>query len=344
MPGYYKVLILIFIMKKGLNVVDVFCGASGLSTGFIKENFNVLLGIDFFESALKTFRRNHPKSQILNEDIIKVDSKKIYSITGNKKINVVVGGPPCQGFSMAGKRQPNDPRNSLFKEYVRLVKELSPDFFVMENVRGLLSMKNEKGKKVINIILDEFKKIGKYKLELHKVNTADYGISQKRNRIFIIGYKPKFKYLFPKTTHNKNGKDGLKKWIGLKDILLPKNKVDKKYFYSQKLIDGFRRREKMNKERKVGFGWQFLNPNNPSYTISARYYKDGAEALVKYNDSYKEGSIRRLTPKECALIQSFPKSFKFEGSENEIYQQIGNAVPPKMAQIIAKSIKKALVL
>jgi len=335
-------------MKKRLNVIDIFSGCSGLSTGFSKENFNVILGIDFFESALKTFKENHPNSKILNKDIKKVTGKEIKKLTGNKKTHVIVGGPPCQGFSMAGKRRPNDPRNSLFMEYVRLVKELNPDFFVMENVRGILSMKNGKGEKVIDIILKEFENIKergkkKYGVELHRVNTADYGVPQKRNRIFIIGHKPKYKFSFPKETHSKKG-GKLKKWVGLKDIIIPKSKVDKKYFYSQKLIDGFIRRGKKNKKRKMGFGWQFLNKNEPSTTISARYYKDGAEALVKYNNSYKEGSIRRLTPKECALIQSFPKSFKFEGTDNEIYLQIGNAVPPKMAQVIAKPIKKALIL
>ena len=328
--------------KRRFNIVDIFCGASGLSTGFSKEGFNILLGVDFFESAIKTFEKNHKNSKTLNKDMKKVTGEEIKKLVGKKKIHIIIGGPPCQGFSMAGKRQPNDPRNSLFKEYVRLVKELNPEIFVMENVRGLLSMKNQKGKRVIDIILNEFKKIGKYKIELHKVNTADYGVSQKRNRIFIIGYKKKYNFVFPKQTHNKKGENGLKKWIELTEILQKKEKVDKKYFYSQKLINGFLRRQKINKKRKVGFGWQFLNPDEPSYTISARYYKDGAEALVKYDDSFKEGSIRRLTPKECALIQSFPKSFKFEGSDNEIYQQIGNAVPPKMAQAIAKSIKKTL--
>jgi len=325
--------------EKRLNVIDIFCGCSGLSTGFSNEHFNVLLGIDFFESALKTFKKNHRDSKTLNKDMKKVTKKEIKKIIGDEKIHVIVGGPPCQGFSMAGKRQPNDPRNSLFMEYVRIVKELNPEFFVMENVRGLLSMKNEKGKKVIDIILTEFEKIGKYQIELHKVNTADYGVPQKRNRVFIIGYKKKYNFIFPKKNYSKDGGE-LKKWIGLKNILLPKNKIDKKYFYSQKLINGFLRREKLNKKRKMGFGWNFLDINIPSYTISARYYKDGAEALVKYNNSFKEGSIRKLTPKEAALIQSFPKSFKFEGSDNEIYQQIGNAVPPKMAQVIAKSIKK----
>lgn len=330
--------------KKRFNIIDVFCGCSGLSTGFSKEQFNVLLGIDLFESALKTFKINHKNSEVLNKDMKKTTGKEIKKIIGKKKVHVIIGGPPCQGFSMAGKRQPNDPRNSLFMEYVRLVKELNPEIFVMENVRGLLSMKNDAGKKVIEIILNEFEKIGKYKIELHKINTADYGISQKRNRVLIIGYKSKYNFVFPEKTHSKKGEGKTKRWIGLKKILLPKNKVDKKYFYSQKLIDGFIRREKMNKKRKIGFGWQFLNPNKPSYTISARYYKDGAEALVKYDESFKEGSIRKLTPQECALIQSFSKSFKFEGSDNEVYQQIGNAVPPKIAQFIAKSIKKALII
>jgi DNA (cytosine-5)-methyltransferase 1 len=329
-------------MIKKINVIDIFCGASGLSTGFSKKGFEVLLGVDFFESALKTFKRNHPDSKILNEDIRKISGDQIKNLIENKKIHVVVGGPPCQGFSMAGKRQPNDPRNSLFKEYVRLVKELNPEVFVMENVRGLLSMKNEKGEKVIDIILNEFQKIGRYKIKLYKVNTADYGVPEKRNRIFIIGCKKNYYFEFPNRIHNKDGSEGLKKWVDVKNILEEKEKINKKYFYSQRLIDGFLRREKNNKKNKMGFGWQFLNENEPSYTISARYYKDGAEALVRYDTSFKEGSIRRLTPKECALIQSFPKSFKFVGSENEIYQQIGNAVPPKMAEAIAKSIKSAL--
>ena len=328
-------------MEEEFNVIDVFCGASGLSTGFSKEGFNILLGIDYFKSALKTFKKNHKDSKVLDKNMREVAGKEIKKLIGKNKIHVMIGGPPCQGFSMAGKRQPNDPRNSLFMEYVRLVKELNPEIFVMENVRGLLSMKNEKGEPVKDIILGEFEKIGKYKIELHKVNTADYGVSQKRNRIFIIGHKKKYNFKFPKKTHNKKGDTGLKKWVGLKDILEERENVDKKYFYSQKLIDGFLRRQIINKKRKVGFGWQFLKPDEPSYTISARYYKDGAEALVKYDDSFKEGSIRRLTPKECALIQSFPRSFKFEGSDNEIYQQIGNAVPPKMGQVIAKAIKKA---
>ena len=330
------------MVKKRFGVLDLFCGAGGLSSGFEGENFDILLGIDFFKSSLDTFQANHPNSKTLFEDISKVGYKDIKKIIGNKKIDVIIGGPPCQGFSMAGKRQPNDPRNSLFREYLRLIKEIKPTAFVMENVRGLLSMKNENGKLVKDIILEEFESLKDYKVELKSVNTANYGVPQRRQRIFFVGIKRKYSFEFPKETHNQKGELGLKKWANLKKIILKKEKVPKKYFYSKKLIEGFKRRERKNKERKMGFGWQFLDLEKPSYTISARYWKDGAESLVKYDNSFKEGSIRMLTPKECALIQSFPKAYKFKGTEKEIYQQIGNAVPPLMAKNISKSIYKAL--
>jgi len=324
-------------MGKKVNVLDLFCGAGGMSQGFKSEGFNILLGIDFNKSAINTFSKNHKESKTLCEDLTKVSKKQIIKEIGNKKIDVIVGGPPCQGFSMAGKRIPSDPRNSLFKEYLRVVKEFKPKIFVMENVRGLLSMKDEKSKKVIDIILNEFKKIKEYNVNCYSINTADYGLPQTRPRIFIIGVKKKYQYTFPSPTHSRilNKKNSLKKWNTIKNIILHKDKIPQKYFYSKRLIDGFRRREIKNKLRGIGFGWKFLDMDKPSSTISARYWKDGAEALIKYNDK----EIRKLTPKECALIQTFPKKFKFLGNEREVYQQIGNAVPVMMAKVIAKSIK-----
>lgn len=325
-------------MKKRFTVLDLFCGAGGLSTGFIAEDFDVVLGIDNNKKAISTFSKNHPKSKVICGDMREISGKEILKETRLKTIDVIVGGPPCQGFSMAGKRQPNDPRNSLFREYLRIVRELKPKVFIMENVRGLLSMKDEDGKKVIDIILNEFSKIKDYKIELHIVNTADYGIPQRRKRIFVIGVKNNYVLEFPKATHSKNGEKNLKKWNGIGEILIEKEKVPNKYFYSRKLINGFKRREKINEQKGVGFGWQFNKLDQPSYTISARYWKDGAESLIKYG----ERDIRMMTPKECALIQSFPEDYQFEGGEKDVYVQIGNAVPPKMAQAIAKSIKKTI--
>ncbi|MDD5650712.1 MAG: DNA cytosine methyltransferase [Candidatus Nanoarchaeia archaeon] len=326
-----------------LNVLDLFCGAGGMSFGFKKAGFNIVLGVESNKNAINTFKINHKNSEILCKDIREVSSLEIKKIMGHSKIDVIVGGPPCQGFSMAGKRIPSDPRNSLFKEYLRLVKELKPKIFVMENVRGLLSMKDSKGIKVIEIILKEFRKIG-FKTNYYKVNAADYGVPQKRHRIFIIGTQKEYNFNFPRNTHTENeglyNKIKLKKWVGIKNILINRKELNQKYFYSQKLIKGFKRRQYLNKLKNIGFGWQFLNPNKPSYTISARYWKDGAEALIKY----KNNKIRMLTPQECALIQTFPKNYKFFGSEREIYTQIGNAVPPLLSSIIAKKIKEILII
>ena len=148
--------------------------------------------------------------------------------------------------------------------------------------------------------------------------------------MFLIGSKKK----------NLNLKIKKTKEVVVGELLLPKEDIASTYFYSQRLIDGFLRRAKRNKELGRGYGWQFLKMNDQSYTISARYYKDGCEALVKYDDKFKPGSIRKLTEKECARIQSFSDSYKFVSGKIKTYKQIGNAVPPKMAKAVAKAIKR----
>jgi len=327
--------------EKPFTVVDLFCGAGGLSEGFRQAGFDILLGIEADATAAATYQKNNPGTQLIVKDIRTVSTKEIRKMIKNRKVNVIVGGPPCQGFSMAGRRIPSDPRNSLFREYIRIVNVVRPSVCIMENVRGLLSMKTPHGARVIDVILTEFSNAG-YIPRLHSINTADYGIPQRRYRIFIIATKEGIKFEFPKPTHSEKGlaKDGrrLKVWKGIRGILRAPEKVDRDYYYSEKLIRGFRRREKANKLRGLGFGWSFLNPDKPSYTISARYYKDGAEALVKYSDD----NIRMLTENECAGIQTFPRTYKFFGSSRSMYRQIGNAVPPKMAGIIAREVSAAL--
>jgi DNA (cytosine-5)-methyltransferase 1 len=214
----------------------------------------------------------------------------------------------------------------------------------MENVPGILSMKTASGEDVKNIICDEFKKLG-YKIKGPEILlAADYGVPQKRKRVFFTGTKFEKSFYFPpQQTHIKNSilpiiKPKPKQWVGVGKILLPKSQVEKSFFHSPKMIAGFISRREKNRAKGNGFGWQILTPENPSYTVSARYWKDGSDALVKYPDS----SIRMLTPLECARIQSFKDSFKFCGSKRDIYTQIGNAVPPLLARAIAKEIKKLL--
>lgn len=314
--------------EKQINVVDVFCGAGGLSTGFREAGFNIILGIDFDKNAIQTYKHNHPETIAVTENITALKKEKIRELIGNSDVDMVIGGPPCQGFSLAGKRDPKDPRNSLFMDFLRIVSELKPKFFVMENVPGLLSMKTSDGRSVFEIIESESNAKG-YFIHKHLLNAWEHGIPQKRKRVFIIGSK--FKNL--NISISKEDKA-----YGVGKILLEKNNVPKNYFYSEKMIRGFKRREKINKKLGRGFGWRFLDYSEPSYTISARYGKDGAEALVRYSDK----EIRRLTEEECAKIQSFPKNYKFLGNKTSIYRQIGNAVPPKLAFVIAKAIKEEL--
>lgn len=324
------------------NAIDLFCGAGGLSSGFFKAGINILLGVDSNEKAIETFKINHKEAKSYSDDIRNLTLGKLKRLCEKKKIHLVIGGPPCQGFSMAGKRKPSDPRNSLFKEYIRIVEGIKPDMCLMENVRGLLSMITPKKRKVIDVILDEFRML-KYDANCYSINTADYGVPQKRHRIFIIAKRKKISFNFPEPSYSSNGKNNagkkVKKWKSIRNILASKSNVEAKYFYSDRLIKGFKRRETKNKERGMGFGWKFLNPEEPSYTISARYYKDGAEALIRYSNN----EIRMLTPEECALIQTFPKSYKFQGGKINQYKQVGNAVPPLMGFVIGKAIKESLI-
>lgn len=311
-------------MKGPLNAVDVFCGAGGLTCGFKLAGFNTILGIDNDPTAIETFKSNNKESKIICKDITKITRTEIIEALDGKKIDLVIGGPPCQGFSMAGRRDPSDPRNSLFKDFLRIVTYIMPEIFVIENVFGLISMRTSKNEKVIDIIRTEAERLG-YTLTYTVLNAANFGVPQKRKRVFIIG--------------SMVGKFDIKdksriKQIPVKTILAQKYKIPQKYFYSKKRIAGFIRREKLNKKRGRGFGWQFLNPEKPSYTIPARYWKDGSDALIRY----KNGDIRMLTPKECASIQSFPDSYIFAGSEIQKYKQIGNAVPPSLAKAVAKAL------
>ena len=342
----FKMKILKTNMKKEIvagkkrNVIDLFCGAGGLSTGFRMAGFDVILGVDNIPVFCETFEKNDHKSICGN--IREISVEQIKKEIDNKKVDVVVGGPPCQGFSMAGRRDPKDPRNSLFMEFVRIVGGLKPEFFVMENVPGILTMKTQEGIFVKDIILKEFNKLG-YRVEAKKLLAADYGVPQKRKRVVFIGTNTNKKINFPEPTHFKKPYkriDGTitKKWVPVSSVIIPREKVDPKFFHTPKMIEGFFRRLEKHREKGNGFGAQFLRMDEPSFTISARYWKDGADALVKYSNK----EIRMLSPEECAAIQTFPKDYKWSGSKKDIYTQIGNAVPCLLGKAIAEEIKKSL--
>jgi len=170
-------------------VIDLFAGAGGFGLGFqlANKNFHLVCSLEIDDWAIDTLRANNIQSQIIiHGDIRKYNTtEKILNICPTKP-DIIIGGPPCQGFSHAGKKDPSDPRNSLFKNYAQWVKTLKPKVFVMENVRGLLTGTNEKGEKVIDIIIKTFQKIG-YTVNIWELNAANYGVPQIRERIFIVG-------------------------------------------------------------------------------------------------------------------------------------------------------------
>lgn len=318
------------VNKKKINVIDLFCGCGGMTTGLVEAGLNVIAGIDIWDKAIESYESNHDHLSIC-ADLKKLspqDFKRKYNIDCD--IDVVVGGPPCQGFSIAGKRDTNDPRNSLFMEYYKYIDFFKPKAFIMENVIGILSMKTEKGEKVIDIITELLGK--NYNLKINKLYASDFEVPQNRRRTIIVGLRKDLN-IIPKEIKPILSVD---KRISVKTLLEDENTVDKKYFLSERAINGINTKKERSKATGKGFGAQFLDENKPSYTIPARYWKDGYDALVKYDDK----KIRRLTISELKKIQSFPDDYILKGTNKDMIMQIGNAVASKFAYHLGKYIIK----
>jgi DNA (cytosine-5)-methyltransferase 1 len=338
-----------------MNVVDLFAGCGGLSKGFELAGFNVILGVDSDSDSRETFLFNHKNSEYLLKDIKTVNAADIRNKIGDKKVDLLIGGPPCQGFSVSGKRAFLDPRNSLYKHYFRIVDLLKPKAVLIENVPGLKSLYD--GKVLLNIER-EFKKRG-YKVAHKVVKADDYGVPQTRKRIVIVGTKCRdYKFSEPK----------LKKVIlgeAISDLPCIKGSEEKTEYTSPPLNKyqktmrvkssrvynhaGTNHSEKtrriihmvpeggnykalprcLQKTRKVHIAWTRLNSKKPSPTID-----------TGHRHHFHPWEDRVPTVRESARIQSFPDTFIFKGSKTSQYRQVGNAVPPMLAFEIAKSIKR----
>lgn len=317
-----------------LNVLDLFCGCGGMSKGLHDAGLNIIAGIDIWPPAIASYSKNF-NHQAICEDLRKL-TPEIFNETYNKnnvKIDIIVGGPPCQGFSNAGRRDKNDPRNSLFVEYVKYLHYYSPKAFIMENVMGILSMKTEDNTKVIDIIMNSLNV--NYNCVICKLLASDFEVPQNRKRVIIIGIRKDLKIIptipIPITPKEKH--------IPVKNILLPREEIDNKLFLSKKALNGIETKKQRSIKKGVGFGAQYLDLDKPSYTIPARYWKDGYDALVKYNDN----DVRRLSLLELKRIQSFPDNYIIDGTKKDIVIQIGNAVACKFAYYLGRHIMNILL-
>ena len=326
-------------------VLDLFCGCGGLSLGFEQAGFEILLGIDNWNEALNTFQNNHRNSEILCADLSKIKPQKI-----NKKFDLIIGGPPCQGFSISGKRNPKDPRNKLYQSFVSFVEYFQPSAFIMENVPNLVAM--NKGK-VKDQIIKEFEELG-YKVVYKILLTSDFGVPQNRKRVIFVGLKNGKEFIFPE------GKYSNKKITSFEAISdLPENEVKDGtlYPYSQKMMrenstkifnhEATKHAEKtmeiislvpdggnykdlpkhLQNTRKVNIAWTRLSSKKPSFTID-----------TGHNHHFHYKFNRVPTVRESARIQSFPDTFIFSGKKNDQLKQVGNAVPPIIGKVIGKML------
>lgn len=320
------------IKIKKYNVLDLFCGCGGMTKGLVDAGLNVVAGIDVWDKAIDSYKKNFGHTGICADLKEYPPSKFDAEHNKGKCIDIIVGGPPCQGFSIAGKRDKNDPRNSLFMEYVKYLDYFKPKAFIMENVIGILSMKTDKGEKVIDIIMENLEK--NYSCIICKLYASDFEVPQNRRRTIIFGIRKDLDItpFEPTAVLTKTER------LPVKNVLLPKSEVPENHFLSEKAIAGIMKKKEKSKKEGKGFGAQFLRMDEPSYTIPARYWKDGYDALVKYSDT----EMRRLTILELKRIQSFPDDFVLEGNRKDMIMQIGNAVASRFAYHLGKHVIRIL--
>lgn len=317
-----------------LNAIDLFCGCGGMSKGLTDAGLNIIAGIDIWDKAVENYNKNFTHKAYC-EDLTKLPPETFNELYNkeNMDIDILVGGPPCQSFSISGKRDKNDPRNSLFMEYVKYLDYYKPKAFIMENVIGILSKKTNCGKNIIDIIMEQLSR--NYNCMINKLFASDFEVPQNRRRTIIIGVR---KDLNIQPIEPEPIIKSIEDRIPVSTVLIPREHVNKKYYLSERALAGIENKKNINKEKGFGFGAQMLDFNKPSYTIPARYWKDGYDALVRYNSL----EIRRLTVLELKRIQSFPDDYIIEGSNKDVITQIGNAVACRFAYHLGKYIINTL--
>lgn len=336
--------------KHPYTFIDLFSGAGGLMRGFINAGFSPLFSVEMWEPAIQTHRLNYPDIPVWDEDIRTIKNNRLISYKGS--VDVIVGGPPCQGFSTIGKRLVKDPRNELVFEFIRFVDVVKPRMFLMENVRGLLSSDNGKTKKAIE---DEFRKIG-YSVISKVLCAADYGVPQIRNRVFFIGTKNDFDIepSFPPATHTKDRYltvgDAINDLVG-KENTLPNHIPMHHNPTVEARISYIKEGEGIPKEGlpdEVSLGSRSDYKDNKIKNFSHVYRRLSrfrpATTMVPGHNAFPlhPTENRSLTVREAARIQTFPDDVTFCGTRQNQCIQVGNAVPVILAERIAEQIKNTL--
>jgi DNA (cytosine-5)-methyltransferase 1 len=377
-------------MNQKLKVIDLFAGAGGLSLGFMNAGFDVELAIEIDDWAHQTYKANHPGVNAICSDITKLPDSYFEQFRG---VDAVVGGPPCQGFSIAAsnRRDPNDKRNFLYREFLRVVNLTSPSFVLIENVKEISTKKNELGNTILSEITEVLEGSG-YQVTFDILNTKEYKIPQERKRFFLLASKLGTPIFPTKST------DEVTLWEAISDLpeVIPREHKEGTTFnyrvtpentyqenlrsdcprvqnhipmrHTDRIIERFSHISLDNSVDKISLDHQprkrgnsseisgkiysqnhrRLSPDKPSKTITASFY---SSFIHPYQN-------RNLTVREAARLQTFPDSFVFHGLRTRLshkllakkgilsemhldqFNQVGNAVPPRMAELLATQLIK----
>ena len=363
--------------NRSLTTIDLFSGAGGLSEGFKRAGFRVLVGNDFDEVAGRTFRHNHPGTDFLCVPIQDVHVKDILSLAGLQRgsLDVLIGGPPCQAFSVYNhQRGLHDERSGLFREYIRMVEGLMPKFLVMENVTGITSVG---GGRAVDEIHQQLRSLGYY-IEQRILSAEDYGVPQTRRRMFFIGTRDSQSIDWPEPTHG----DALLPLVTVVDAIgdLPLIKMgggSESMRYTRKPRSDYQRVMRtgsegvfnhvapnlapVNEERMLhipqGGSWRDLpvrllpdgmkRARRSDHTKRyGRLHPDGLSCTILTKCDLHWGAYihpdqdRTITVRESARLQSFPDSFRFLGGRVEQYKQVGNAVPVLLSQAVGTAVQR----
>lgn len=326
------------------NVYSLFTGAGGLDIGFKEVGFNIIGASDIWEESKKTMNYNFPEIPFICKDIRLLTSEEILKSTNGVKPDVIIGGPPCQGFSVMGDKNSGDPRNTLFEAYIRLVDDLRPTAFVFENVKGVKTMFQGR---YLKMIANGFANLG-YDIYVKILNSKDFGVAQSRERVIIVGTTKQYVFNYPK--HNSESIGKLKSYKNVDEAIRDLVNLDESFpnhislNHSDIVIERYKLipeggklppPEKLPKHiRRKNFGNTYVRLHR--FQVSP--------TMVPGNNAFPVHPTlnRSLTPREAARIQSFPDTIFFTGSRKEQCQLVGNAVPPLMAANIALALKKHL--
>jgi DNA (cytosine-5)-methyltransferase 1 len=339
-------------------VISLFSGAGGLDLGLKMAGFEILACIEIDHASCETLRENAVSKRIIEKDIRELDPQEILSDCGLKtgELDLISAGPPCQSFSNIGNRKGlSDPRGQLFDDLLRFVKEMQPQFVLTENVPGMRTLN---GGQVVDAVVASFEGLG-YRVSVRELNAADYGVPQIRRRLFFVASRDKRVFEYPRPTHTKPPAHGsLKTWrtVGEAFSRLPKDYASRPDNFGMRHSDIMKAKMRMippgknfkilpkdllpecwkNGKHEGADTFGRLELSKPSVTIRTAAYNPTKGRYIHPLED------RGLTTLEMAALQTFPPKYRYVGSLREVGEQIGNAVPPLLAQALGEQIQRAM--